>query len=422
MALGRDLIMSNIRRSQELADRKYQGGLLGERRERMTGLLGTQGYDAMTPSAGFTPSGAPVGVQGTPESFAPTGPMADVPVGPGGAMTPLYQEDQAATGVSGSLDDRMRALSALAIEDPAAANAVRGAMTATTMAPQGAGGRALNAFGTFLDLDTGEAVNAGYDAQGSLVDTATGKRAAGKLVPYSDTAVKNYQSGKAQTREDQYIQEASPNDAYRRGYQVSDAGQVQTDPLTGRPVKLGNAEKTLKRGTTANIKNMGELYDDSREISALLAAPGVASVLSSAAEAGLTSEIMEKGKNTWRKFLQSKGVAGSDDPRVIEAITRMQKMASTSRKEYAGTAVSAAELKTLTPWLPDAGDSLSTMLGKMNVVESEGKQQFKRYLDIYKDQANMSPFYDAFGMDRFGTAPQAAAPSVQPNVVLWEDM
>ena len=30
---------------------------------------------------------------------------------------------------------------------------------------------------------------------------------------------------------------------------------------------------------------------------------------------------------------------------------------------------------------------------------------FERFLDVYKDQANMSPFYDAFHMKRFSSNP-----------------
>ncbi len=51
--------------------------------------------------------------------------------------------------------------------------------------------------------------------------------------------------------------------------------------------------------------------------------------------------------------------------------------------------------------MPSAGDSFSTMITKTDVAAKEGEEVFRRYLELYQDITDMSPFYKAFGIDRF---------------------
>jgi hypothetical protein len=76
-------------------------------------------------------------------------------------------------------------------------------------------------------------------------------------------------------------------------------------------------------------------------------------------------------------------------------------MASDVRKELLGTAVTMTEVRSITGWLPDSRDNFESMVAKMNVGVHEATEGFKRWLDIFKDNANMAPYYNAFGWDRF---------------------
>ena len=70
-----------------------------------------------------------------------------------------------------------------------------------------------------------------------------------------------------------------------------------------------------------------------------------------------------------------------------------------------GVAVTELEVRSSLAWMPDAGDSYDTMMNKINLMSSEGEQHFRRYMDVYKDKANMAPYYKAWGLERFHAHP-----------------
>jgi hypothetical protein len=192
----------------------------------------------------------------------------------------------------------------------------------------------------------------------------------------------------------------NPMAAYKRGWRMNDDGTVFTRLDTGAPEKLKNFDKALgKRGMTKAIKTAGEQWDDAVELKQLLRDPEVKTILNQMDEAGLWDRFKGKWSNTARKWLQSHGYG--NNTKIATAVARMQRMASNERKAYLGTAVTLNELRSVTGWMPDAGDSYSEMLNKVDLIEKEGEEVFTRFLDLYKDTANMAPFYEAFGIDRF---------------------
>lgn len=85
----------------------------------------------------------------------------------------------------------------------------------------------------------------------------------------------------------------------------------------------------------------------------------------------------------------------------MEVISRIQEYASEKRNQLLGAAVTEYEMKSVQPWLLDASDTFDIVLNKVGIARAEGEQALRRWLDIYKDQANMAPIYKAFGIDRF---------------------
>jgi hypothetical protein len=192
-----------------------------------------------------------------------------------------------------------------------------------------------------------------------------------------------------------------PNEVYRLGYQMDDDGSLFIDPVDNAPVKLRTFDKVLgKRGTITAIKTIGEQWDDAKEIQTLLQDPKVKADLQSAnQEAGLWDRVKGTWSNEVKLWMQKKGIGANT--KTYTAIIRMQRYASEERKRFLGTAVTASEIQTAIPWLPDAGDSFEVMTNKIGVAAFEGEQGFRRWMDMYKNIANMTPLYKAFGIQRF---------------------
>ena len=190
-----------------------------------------------------------------------------------------------------------------------------------------------------------------------------------------------------------------PNKVYSEGYQMNEDGTLFIDPFTNTAVKLPPFNKVLKRGAFKEFKATGELWDDTKEINALLNDPEVKANLQMADKEGLWDRALGTWSNKISRWLLEKGMGKNS--KTSQAIVRMQRLASSERKLYFGTAVTDQELRTALSWLPAGGDSYSEMQVKMGVASSEGEEVFKRYLDLYKNVANMTPFYDAFGLQRF---------------------
>jgi hypothetical protein len=195
-------------------------------------------------------------------------------------------------------------------------------------------------------------------------------------------------------------QQKGPMALYSAGYRMNEDGTLYKDP-EGIPQKLQSWEKaTGKRSNVKAIKAAGEQLDDSIEVMELLKDPQVQKDLKRvASKPGVLQRIGGMTVNSLRKFAQNRGIGANT--KAYEALIRIQRMASDVRKELLGTAVTMTEVRSITGWLPDSRDNFESMVAKMNVGVHEATEGFKRWLDIFKDNANMAPYYNAFGWDRF---------------------
>ncbi len=184
------------------------------------------------------------------------------------------------------------------------------------------------------------------------------------------------------------------------GFKVNEDKTLYVDPVNNAPVKLPPHNKVLKRGLYKTAVRVGEQWDDTKELMALLKDPEVENNLKLAESDGLWNRVGSKWSNQVQHWMQKKGIGRNS--KTATAIARMQRLASEERKAFMGVAVTELEMRSSLGWMPSAGDSLDTMLNKTALMEKEGEQEFRRFLDIYKDVADMSPFYKAFGIPRFG--------------------
>ena len=201
------------------------------------------------------------------------------------------------------------------------------------------------------------------------------------------------------------LQNLSPSELYTtHGYRVNDDGTLYLNPTSKQPVVLPRADKVLgKRGNMKAIMTLGEAWDDAKELTTLLAIPEVKADLQSAKKAGLWDRVKGSFSNKIQLWMQENGIA--PDSKTAETIARVQYMASEKRKAYLGTAITEIEMKSATAWMPQAGDSFETMMTKTNLMSHEAEETFTRWLDTFKNVAQMGPYYDAFGIDRFGAKP-----------------
>ena len=217
----------------------------------------------------------------------------------------------------------------------------------------------------------------------------------GKSGPTGDN--KNYS-----TQDITNLQNLSPSELYtEHGFRVNDNGSLYLNPTTNQPTVLPRADKVLgKRGNMKSIMTLGEAWDDAKELTTLLGIPEVKADLQSAKQAGLWDRVKGSFSNKIQLWMQENGIA--PDSKTAEAIARVQYMASEKRKSYMGTAVTETEMKSATAWMPQAGDSFETMKTKTELMAHEAEETFTRWLDTFKNVAQMGPYYDAFGIDRFG--------------------
>jgi hypothetical protein len=184
-------------------------------------------------------------------------------------------------------------------------------------------------------------------------------------------------------------------------YRQNDDGSLFLDPITRSPVPLDpNWTKYLgKRTNVVTIKALGEQWNDAKELADLLALQEVKDSLREAQEAGHWDIAKGKWKNTITKWMQTKGF--SKDSNTATAIARIQRLASEERKRFLGAAVTPTELQSVLAWMPDAGDSFDTIVNKTRLMGQEAEQEFRRWLSLYENITDMSPFYKAFGIKRF---------------------
>jgi len=206
----------------------------------------------------------------------------------------------------------------------------------------------------------------------------------------------------------------------KHNFKQNEDGSLFLDPVTNAPVKLPPFWKgTGKRGNIKAIIGLGEQWDDAQELTELLEKPEVRDNLNAANDEGIWDSVQGKWSNTINKWMQDKGISKNSD--TATAVARIQRMTSEERKKFMGTAVTDNEIKSALAWMPSAGDSFESIVNKTNLMGKEAEQEFRRWVSIFEDDVDMSPFYKAFGIDRFGVAatqPAQQAQQVAPQSAL----
>ena len=211
-----------------------------------------------------------------------------------------------------------------------------------------------------------------------------------------------------------------PFATYARGYRMTRDGRLYIDPVTGLPVKLKEWPEVVgKRVGVDKGRILGEFRDDAKELVALLNDPEVRAAMGkvfSGEEGWLKTlgDIRNKTANWIKLQLHKAGISVS--PKVAETIIRIQALASEERHRLLGAAVTAMEMESVTPHLPAADDSWDVIVDKINWFAHEADQEFLRWLDMYRDVANMAPWYKAFDLDPFRPEPVPQVDSRPVNV------
>lgn len=221
-----------------------------------------------------------------------------------------------------------------------------------------------------------------------------------RLPPQTTVSERDILKRQKATKELTLMAQKDPNKVYAHGYKMNADGTLYIDPVDKAPVKLPHFTKVMgKRGGPKMAKAAGEFWDDTVEIQELLNDSEVIKNLQWAEKEGFWDRVKGSWSNKINLWLTKKGF--SKDSKTTETVVRMQRLASIERLKFLGSAVTATELESILPWLPSAGDSFSTMTTKMGVAAKEGEEAFRRYLEMYQDICDMSPFYKAFGFKRF---------------------
>ncbi len=211
--------------------------------------------------------------------------------------------------------------------------------------------------------------------------------------------------GKAALSRLQKAAVSNPMKVYSQGIKMNDDGTVFQDPITDAPVRLKPFTNTLgKRANMKVIKQVGEHVDDAVEVYQALQDPEVQADLNKVDKKGrgiqdLWDSVAGTFGNRISRWMNEVGIA--PNTKTHRLLMHIQRMGSQERKDLLGTAVTATELQSILGWLPQGGDSYDTMLGKIIKAAEEGYEEFKRFLDINKDDSNMAPFYKAWGLNRF---------------------
>ena len=204
-------------------------------------------------------------------------------------------------------------------------------------------------------------------------------------------------------------------------YRQNKDGSLFIDPVTGGPQELKSFEKvTGKRGNLKAIFGVGEQRDDAIELTELLELPSVQKNLKKAEGQGLWDQAKSKWNNKIGRWMQDHGIKG-DSP-TATAIARIQRMASEERKLFMGTAVTDNEMRSALAWMPNAGDSFDSVMNKTRLMGQEADQAFRRYVDVFESAgADMSPFMDAFGIEKFVNGDDSPTEKVTETTITQEE-
>ena len=202
------------------------------------------------------------------------------------------------------------------------------------------------------------------------------------------------------------LAKANPNQFLEEGggFRQLPNGDVFISPATGLPKKLKDPQDALgKRTNVKIIQKVGEQWDDAVEALELLKDPEVKAKLQAVKDAGYWDQAKGAFVNKiWKKLA---GMGVTPDSKTGELISRIAKFTSEERKEYMGTAVTQIEEIQSRPWIPNPGESFDSIMVKMGLMAREGEQAFRRWLTTWHDVADMSAYYDGFGLKRFKQTP-----------------
>lgn len=191
------------------------------------------------------------------------------------------------------------------------------------------------------------------------------------------------------------LQQMDKQEIFRQGFRMKDDGTLWAD-VEGLPVELPTFdEKMGKRTNVKELLEIGEMRDDLSQAEDLLNIPE----LRDEAARLWDNEIRSMTQNSFRKWMQNRGINPFSP--LGELMIRVQRIASDERKRMMGTAVTKIELESALAWLPEASDGWPEITQKIQLASSEADERLYRWLDSFKHIANMAPFYDAFGLDRF---------------------
>ena len=171
------------------------------------------------------------------------------------------------------------------------------------------------------------------------------------------------------------LEEMDPEEVYMtHGFKVNEDKTLYKDPVNDAPVKLPPFHKVMgKRGQIKAAMSLGEQWADAKELLVLLKDPKVKKDLKLAESDGLWNRVGSKWSNQIQLWMQKKGIGRNS--KTATAIARMQRLASEERKTFLGTAMTVMEMKGVLGWMPSAGDSLDTMLNKVELMGKEGEQR-----------------------------------------------
>jgi hypothetical protein len=199
-----------------------------------------------------------------------------------------------------------------------------------------------------------------------------------------------------------------PNAVNNLGWKMTDEGEIFIDKH-GAPVQLPPFYEGMgKRGGPTALRELAQNRDDAFELLELLKDEDVARELGRVVKSStLWGQIGNVARNKLRTWLIKKGIAAGS-PKTLDAIIKLSYMASKTRHELLGAAVTTSEMRSVRAWLLSPGDSYELMMRKLAHLAHESDEDFINFVKLYEPSNDMSMAYRAWGLERF--------PSVRPPI------
>jgi hypothetical protein len=215
------------------------------------------------------------------------------------------------------------------------------------------------------------------------------------------------------------------NEIYRQGFQVNDDGTLFLDKskrdVAGNPIVKplpDFTDKLGKRGGPTALRAAWKQWNDADELQRMLTSSEldvngktVAQNLGASKNSGLwdrTKGTLENRISAW-----STRVGLSENSKTVTVLRRMQMMASETRRQMLGSAVTNTELQTTLGWLLNPNDSYQAMMNKVNIVAKEGREDLLQFVNSYRNTANMTDWYSDLRSNRIDAVREFE--TLQPN-------